>query len=91
MLVETANSAQLNSVQQTAVDAVTNLPCLMQKGNVQMNGGRKQHTAANFVKRSLMRGQRAEQKECKRTEKGCRSEGARQTHNQGEGREKCYS
>lgn len=56
MLVETANSAQLNSVQQTAVDAVTNLPCLMQKGNVQMNGGRKQHTAANFVKRSLMRG-----------------------------------
>lgn len=66
---------------------MTNSPCLMQK----VNGGRKQHTAANFVKRSFMRGQQVEQKECEGTEKGCRSEGVRQTHTHGEGGGKCYS
>ena len=47
----------------------------MQEVNVQVSGGSKQHITANFVKRGLIRGEQAEQKELKGTEQGCRSEG----------------
>lgn len=59
---------------------MNNQPCLalrLQEANVQVNGGSKQHITANFVKKGLIRGEQAEQKEVKGTEQGCRSEGGK--------------
>lgn len=42
---------------------------------MQVNGGSKQNITANFVKRGLIRGEQAGQKEMEGTEQGCRSEG----------------
>lgn len=54
---------------------LSELALQMQEASVQVNGGSKQHVTAKFVRRSLIRGEEAEQKEVKGTEQGCRSGG----------------